>query len=364
MTIATAFDTTEVSVKTIDSGRIERAKVSHVTRRIDVAARARYLLGGAVRPKAGDLVLARVTRLRQHKRLELATGRKCILFPGDEIVVSYGCRYAPDQFGAEVPKDLDECSLVAAGGMAARVRVKHKNIRGATSLSPIGLLAETRERPLNIMDGALPRREWPSTRTPILAVFGTAMNAGKTSAAAHLVKGLKRTGLSVGAAKITGTGAGNDTWLMHDAGADAVLDFTDAGYNSTFKVPVAELEVIATTLVHHLSRQRVDVIVLEIADGVYQAETRALLRSDRFASLIDSIVFAARDASGACSGVDVIRGLGYPIAAVSGALGAAPLAMEEARAETGEYVCDILGLARAEIAARLLDSALNQRRIA
>ena len=46
--------------------------------------------------------------------------------------------------------------------------------------------------------------------TPVLIVAGTAMNAGKTTAAARLIKGLQRAGLRVGAAKVTGTGAGGD----------------------------------------------------------------------------------------------------------------------------------------------------------
>ena len=42
----------------------------------------------------------------------------------------------------------------------------------------------------------------------------------------------------------TGTGAGIDVWLMSDAGADMVLDFTDAGFASTHRLSGAELETI------------------------------------------------------------------------------------------------------------------------
>src|SRR2546430_9351468 len=41
----------------------------------------------------------------------------------------------------------------------------------------------------------------------------------------HLVVGLRRRRLRVGAAKVTGTGAGGDPWLLTDAGASLVLDF-------------------------------------------------------------------------------------------------------------------------------------------
>ena len=199
MTITNAFDATATSIRPIDSARLRRAKISHVTRRLNVIEHGRYLLSGDVEPRAGDVVLARVDEIRHHTRLELSTGRKCIMFPGDEIVLCYGDRYAPDQFCAEVPKDLSACSLVAAGGMAAAVVSMHKRIAGATGITPLGLIASSPAHRMNVMDGALRSAGWSSPKPPTFAVFGTAMNSGKTISAAHLVKGLHRAGLRVGA---------------------------------------------------------------------------------------------------------------------------------------------------------------------
>ena len=72
-------------------------------------------------PRAGDVVLARVLELGQHVRIERPDSRKASLFEGDEILVAYGNRYAPDQFEAEVPADLGPAHMVAAGGAAGRV---------------------------------------------------------------------------------------------------------------------------------------------------------------------------------------------------------------------------------------------------
>ena len=58
--------------------------------------------------------------------------------------------------------------------------------------------------------------------------------------------------------KVTGTGAGGDTWLLRDAGADPVLDFTDAGHVSTYLLPEAEVERTFVTLVAHLAASGVD----------------------------------------------------------------------------------------------------------
>ena len=92
-------------------------KAAYTTRHVRLESACSVEL--ADRPETGDLVLARVTELGQHYRLELPDGRRATLYEGDEIVVAYGNRYAPDQFEAVVPDDLRECDLVAGGGIAA-----------------------------------------------------------------------------------------------------------------------------------------------------------------------------------------------------------------------------------------------------
>ena len=51
-------------------------------------AREVELITGEHTPQPGEVVLARVTRIGQHKRLESPVSRRQILFPGDEIVVA------------------------------------------------------------------------------------------------------------------------------------------------------------------------------------------------------------------------------------------------------------------------------------
>jgi hypothetical protein len=121
----------------VPPNRLRRVKFAYTTRHVDHDAIA-GLLTGALRPRAGDLVLARVDELGQHKRLELGDGRRSFLFPGDEIVVCYGNRYAPDQFEAEVPDDLSPCQLVAAGGVAARELSRHVSMSGRRASRPWG----------------------------------------------------------------------------------------------------------------------------------------------------------------------------------------------------------------------------------
>ena len=97
--------------------RLAAAKRAFTTRNVDLSAAVRMVRAGR-RPEAGDLILARVTQLGQHRRIENVHGRRGDLYVGDEIIVAYGNRYAPDQFEAVVPADLGRVQLVAGGGVA------------------------------------------------------------------------------------------------------------------------------------------------------------------------------------------------------------------------------------------------------
>lgn len=311
--------------------RLAQAKASYTVRRVELSGDLMLCSGPDIRPNAGDLVLAEVTRIGQHKGIELASGRKAALYCGDEVLLAYGGRYAPDQFEAEVPDDLAGCQLVAAGGLAARVTAQHSKMGQATDLVPIGLVARADGRVCNVLDGALPAPR-AATRTPVtIVVVGTSMNSGKTTTVAAIGHGLTAAGLRVGAAKVTGTGAGGDPYLFTDAGVAEVLDFTDAGYASTYRTPIGALTDAFVLLHAELAAREVDAIVIEIADGILQQETRALLKQRAVTDRIDGTVFAAGDALGAVSGVATLRRLGLPIMAASGLLTASPLATREAQ---------------------------------
>lgn len=324
----------------IHQQRLRRAKAAYTTHSVP-KERVQTLIGGDdVAPRPGDLLLARVDRLGQHRRIELVDGRRAALFEGDEIVVCYGNRYAPDQFEAYVPATLEPCDLVAAGGVAANVAAAHAGMKRPTAITPLGLLADRAGERINIARFALKRR-LRLAHVPIIAVVGTTMNAGKTTAAAHLVSGLSGAGYKVGAAKITGTGAGGDVWYMTDAGAHMVLDFTHAGHASTYMAGDQAVQDIFLTLTAELADAEVDAIVIEIADGLYQSETANLLRSPLFRRQVQAVLFAAPDALGAKTGVAWLHEAGLPVAAVTGLLTASPLSVRET---AGAVALPVLGL--------------------
>jgi hypothetical protein len=295
----------------------------------------RSLVSGPLRPRTGDIVLARVDRLRQHKRLELPSGRKAQLNPGDEIIVAYADRYATDQFESHVPPDLGPTNLVASGGVASQMLSHSAAVSKATEITPLGLVGDEAGVPLNVDDFALPPVVPTSPQPPTLAVIGTSMNSGKTTTIRSLVGGLNSAGYRAGCAKATGTGSGGDFWTTLDAGAYRMIDFTDVGLASTYRVPQAVIEQKFMELVDHLTDLGSDVILVEIADGLYQQDTARLIRSDVFRAVIDGVIFAAGDAMGAVAGVNCLRSLNVPLIGVSGRLTASPLAMREAAGVCG-----------------------------
>lgn len=315
-------------VAPVSTERLLRAKRGYVTRGVNLES-ATHLITTDYSPSSGDLVLARIDRLRLHRRLELPSGRRSVLFPGDEYIGCYADRYAPDQFEAEVPDDLSSCNLIAAGGLTSNCLSRHASVKPASEITPIGVLANSDGQALNLADFALPIQPVPAVRPTVTAVLGTSMNAGKTTVVADLTLGMTRNGLRVGAAKVTGTGAGGDLWRMIDAGAERVLDFTDVGFATTYKLPPEKIEVIFETLVSKLCECGVDTIVIEVADGILQPETRTLACSPVFQRLVDNVVFAAGDALSAAGGIDWLAQQGLNAVAISGAVTSSPLAVRE-----------------------------------
>ncbi len=338
--------------KRISQSRILRAKRAFVTRRVDLEDVKR--IAPTATPKAGDLCLARLVRKGHHERLELPTGRKAKMAKGDEIIVAFGNRYATDQFHGVVPEGMGPCNLVAAGGIAANAINRHASTRQPTEIETIGTLCRADGSPINVMDYAIP--EAPpriGKKSFVIAVYGSGMNAGKTTSVCEIVRSLTRANLTTAAIKITGTGAGGDIWQYQDCGARHVLDFTDAGYASTMGLETDELETIANQLIGEVDG-KVDVIVAEIADGLLQCETQKMLFSQAFRQRVGSLVLATPDPLSALGGSQMLENLGYHIAAFTGRISASPLFVEELRGATATPVLTSRDLERNESAPLIL----------
>lgn len=342
----------------LDSARANRVKTAYSVRRLDPLRPLTFSFDESRHPRHGDIVLAEVTALGYHTVLELGDGRKARLYVGDEILVAYGPRYAPDHFEAELPDDLGPCDLVAAGGVLGKVRSRNAAISAPTHVRPLGLLTDASGASVNVADFSI-GAPMPTLHTPppTFVVVGTSMNSGKTTTVASLVHGLSKAGLRVGAAKVTGTAAGGDPWLFRDAGAAIALDFTDVGMATTFRIPLDQLVSGALSLHGHLTAHGVDAIVLEIADGLLQTETAQLLDRPEIRALTQGILFAAADSAGALYGMQRLQAGAHPTLAVSGVLTMSPLAVREAQANLDVPVYGPEDLQSATLAGELLRRA-------
>ena len=146
----------------------------------------------------GDLVLAEVTRIGNHKRLQLADGRFSPLWPGDRIVLACADRYAVDQFHGAARLSHEGVDLLAGGGIAGEILSRNERVSSGTRLAVLGRLADAEGTVLNVARYALPQAPAGRPRH-VIAVLGTGMNAGKTTATAALVNGFVRLGRRVAA---------------------------------------------------------------------------------------------------------------------------------------------------------------------
>jgi hypothetical protein len=291
-------------------------------------------------PRIGDLVLAEVQDLGRHTRMEVRTGVTMDLFPGDHIVGAFGNRYATDQYEGYLPtRPVEGCDLLSVGGVCGEVASQHTSMTSPTRLRIVGLVSDKQGRPINQRAFGLPSHavgeSLESGAAEVILVVGSAMNSGKTTTAGTLARALSRANFSVAAGKITGTAAGKDGRFYEACGARPVLDFTSAGYPSTYMLALEELLGVYGSILGTLRASNPDYIILEIADGIFQRETRMLLESAEFRRSADHVFFAAGDSLSAESGVRSIREYGLPLRATAGSVTQSPLASREVEEALG-----------------------------
>src|SRR2546427_7857251 len=178
------------------------------------------------------------------------------------------------------------------GGLCGLVESKHARAAEPSKLRLLGALGDINGSPLNLRDFALaPLPE--AIHSNVVAVCGTSMDAGKTHTVMSLIMGLRKQGLAVAGIKLTGTATGKDTWNMLDAGACIALDFVDGGFPSTYLSTLDELLNLYDLLISRAAAKGASWVVVEIADGLLQRETAALLQDPGFAASVSAWIFAA-----------------------------------------------------------------------
>lgn len=331
-------------------------KVSYGLRRVPVADLHCLLPCSDFSPQVGDVALAQLEKIGKNARLELSNGRRANLYEGDMVAVVFGNRYATRQFEGYARAVGDHCDLLSMGGLCGIVESKHASVLEPSKLRLLGLIGDPSGNPVRLHNYSLEPKP-VGNRPGVIVVCGTSMDSGKTFAAMSLIVGLRQHGSRVAGMKLTGTAAGTDRWNMLDAGACAAFDFIDGGLPSTYLCSLEQLLGLYDLLLGHASFHNADWVVLEIADGLLQRETAALLQSQSFTRNVDAWVFTAGEPIGAAGGISILKGWGITPIAISGLVSMSPLCVREAQTTTGIPCLTAKELQLGELNSKLADIA-------
>lgn len=312
--------------------RVQLDKIASVTLRLELERNA--VLGDEIPAEEGTVLAARVlTAKTSYNTMEDVHGRMVALHPGDVIAGALGHRDALYGYSGHVPEKVsvgDHLQLLNIGGVIGIGAQPVPGLGDPFSIEVLGSVLEfpylgTRVgRPANIARGALTSAALPGDLPPIIALVGTCMDAGKTTAAAVIISELTRRGLRVAAGKLTGVSLRRDVLQMADCGAEPTAIFTDFGVVTTSEATALRA---AHSLVSHLADAEPDAIVLEMGDGLLGTYgVHALLSDPALRGAISATVLCAQDPVGAWGAKQLLADrYGISIAAVSGRVTDSPV---------------------------------------
>ncbi len=245
---------------------------------------------------AGDFVVGEINPDPSRLPVELVNGRMVELAEGDLLVGAFGTRYATlEATGTweEIGEDLQMNALTGAGLFGKCV--------SRSTLLP-SLLSMTYRGHVHIDGKKVGMRHYVKPvpyrpfHLPVILITGTSMSAGKTMVARILIRQLKKAGLKVIGAKLTGAGRYRDILSMQDAGADYICDFVEAGLPST----ICEEEIFQPAVEHLCSLmagQEADIAVVEVGASPLEpyngtAAINALKENIKFIALCSSDPYA------------------------------------------------------------------------
>jgi len=289
-------------------------------------------------PQVGDVGVFEVLKLGKHKSMQCDTKRNATILPGDRIMAAFGTRYATEQFEGYVPSDCNrELHILGAGGTVGVIESMHDKFIdiGPTSLKFIGSVTDEHGNVINTK--AMYRQKitvftgLAALNTKVILSIGSSMDSGKTTSAAYLVRGLRKAGYSVAFIKLTGTVYTKDCDLNYDLGANITSDFGDYGFPSTYMCDEQELLDLYESLLKRVLIAKPDYVVMEIADGLYQRETKMLLNNKRLMNTVHAVLFSAGDSLAAINGINVLHNWGIQPFGICGLLTASPLLIKEVK---------------------------------
>jgi|GEM_PF-2632968 len=226
---------------------------------------------------------------------------------GDFYLSCLTKRYAPKVMRSEIPEHPrkgDVLDVISRGGAVSNIT---ETVPGLVSMrAEFQGFVSSGGRKLNIRDFSLPVAEVKKVPRLIFSI-GVVEGCGKTTTNEYLTYGLVKKGYVVCVGKVTGQGNPHDVKLSEYRGAKKVHGIVDAGTPSTVGYSLKELEDVFMRVFSNLAKENPDFLIIEMADGVTQRETRMLLGSKLCRKYGGKYILSCQDPPGAYGGMRILR---------------------------------------------------------
>lgn len=285
----------------------------------------------------GDYVVGEVIEQPGLRTVELPNGRMAEVADGDWLIGALGCRAATLEAVGDwqaVGED-GRFELLTSGGLLGRLISRSPFLPAPMALAYRGHL-KADDRWLKMDDFAI-EPVAGSFDLPTVMIIGTSMSAGKTTAGKTIIRQLKRAGLRVIGAKLTGAARYRDILGFGDAGADWIFDFIDMGLPST----ICPEDLFRQRLGHLLARMgqlEADVLVAEAGASPLESYNGSLA----MASLASNIRFTVLCASDPYAVVGVASAFGCQPDLVAGGAANTTAGIELVRKLAGSEALNLL----------------------
>ena len=195
-------------------------------------------------------------------RVELVSGRRTPVLPGDLIIGALGRRAATHECVGDWRETSDDLTMhqLTGAGLIGKVVSNSSWVGRPMSLQYRGHVVRGAKVALADFVTPVAKAEYA---LPTVLVAGTSMSVGKTLTMRVIVNQLTQLGVSVVAAKLAGAAGYKDALSYGDAGAVQIFDYVDAGLVSTVCDP-ADYTAALETLLDRIGRSGADVAVCEI----------------------------------------------------------------------------------------------------
>ncbi len=353
--------------------KLQLSKITSVVRRLNLSHSVE--IGPDITAVEGQVVAVEVLEERgTNNVLEHASGRLGRAVKGDVIPAAFGKRRALREYSSDIPtraKAGDVLYLTCESGVIGEISGLNEEWGVPLKVKLLGSIL-VNGRPANLKQWAVRAPARLSHSAPIVAVVGTCMDCGKTTAIVELVKQQAALDCKVAFVKLTGVAFMQDPLRVLDSGAASILDFVDAGLPSTCGSPEAAL-TSALRVLNEINQSKPDLIVAEFGDGLIgEYHVSHLLSAPEIKQHLAAILVGANDIVGAWGALQLLDSFGLMptlitgpavnnatgVAFVEARLGVAAESNQHAMPKMGALVAQKLAAKTAPIAPHTPDYAL------